>query len=349
LDSGTNSVNWHAVDKWTARENLNTYWRPYGYPSIMGVETSAFSQAEQMPKWSVPAKAIVSAAINGAFFTKKENPNQAIRPEEIIASAEACIAEGAQIVHVHARDARGYNVLATDSFKDVLVELRGRHPEIAFDACLVAVNDQECSDLRSMLRSGLIDAVPVNTTAIILGDNLFVKPPQAIIEKTRLILDAGLTPQIAVYTDADVDNARRFLIDSGLVAPPVTWLVVPGLPGCSPMYGPESMIDGFLRIVRLIRHVDPEAVIIACAGGRASLYLANLALLMGLHVRIGSEDTVWKWPHREDRIESNAEVFKIVRTMAESLGRELMSADDFRKLTRSRQAVSRSLQAQGRV
>jgi 3-keto-5-aminohexanoate cleavage enzyme len=96
------------------------------------------------------------------------------------------------------------------------------------------------------------------------------------------------------------------------------------------MYNPESMIDGFLRIVRLIRHIDPKGVIIACAGGRASLYLANLSLLMGLHVRIGSEDTAWKWHHRDDRIESNAEVFRIVRAMAESLGRELMSADDFR-------------------
>jgi hypothetical protein len=53
------------------------------------------------------------------------------------------------------------------------------------------------------------------------------------------------------------------------------------------MYIPESMIDGFLRIVRLIRHIDPKGVIIACAGGRASLYLANLSLLMGLHARIG--------------------------------------------------------------
>ena len=34
------------------------------------------------------------------------------------------------------------------------------------------------------------------------------------------------------------------------------------------------------------------------AGGRASLYLASPSLLMGLRVRVGSEDTVRKWPHR---------------------------------------------------
>jgi len=331
----TNSVNWPIVEKWVDRETIATYWRPYGYPSIMSVGSSVFSAAEQMPRWQIPQKAIVSTAINGAFFTKRENPNQAHAAQDIIASAKACIARGAQIIHVHARDQRGYNVLTETGFRDILEQLRADHPSVAFDACLVAVNDDECDELKKMLRSGLIDAVPVNTTAIILGDNLFVKPPHAIIEKTRLVLDAGLTPQIAVYSDADVDNARRFLIDSGLVAGPLTWLVVPGLPGCSPMYDPHSMIDGFLRIVRLIAHVDPGATIVACAGGRAGLYLANLALLMGHHVRVGSEDTVWKWPHRDELIESNAEVFEIVRGMVDGLGRELMTGDEFRDLMRA--------------
>ncbi|WP_249123287.1 MULTISPECIES: 3-keto-5-aminohexanoate cleavage protein [unclassified Bradyrhizobium] len=328
------TINWPMVRKWVDRENMATYWRPYGYPAVMQADRSMISGAEQMPRWSVPRQAIVSTAINGAFFSKQQNPHQALTAQEIIASAEDCIARGAQIIHVHARDERGFNILSTSAFRDVLAELRSRHPQVAFDACLVAVNDEECSELEKMLDAGLVDAVPVNTTAIILGDNLFVKPPHAIIEKTRLILDAGITPQIAVYTDADVDNARRLLIDSGLVRGPLTWLVVPALPGCSPMYDPQSMIDGFLRIVRLITHVDPGATILACSGGRASLYLANLALLMGLHVRVGSEDTIWKWPHRDDLITSNAEIFEIVRDMVASLGRELMSAGEFRSLLR---------------
>ena len=325
-----NTVNWNRVQKWTERERINTYWRPYGFPAVMSAGASAFSDAEQMPRWDVPPKAIISAAINGAFFTKRENPHQAIRPEEIIASAEECIAAGAQLVHVHARDERGYNALSTGTFRDILGELRRRHPSILFDACLVAVNNEESDEMEAMLASGLVNAVPVNTTAIILGDNLFVKPPHAIIEKTRMVLDAGLTPQIAVYTDGDVDNARRLLIDSGLVRGPLTWLVLPGLPGCSPMYDPTSMVEGLMRQVRLIRHVDPQANIMVCAGGRASLYLANLALLLGLHVRVGMEDTVWKWPHRDELIESNAAVFAMVRDMALALGREVMPADECR-------------------
>ncbi len=337
-----NTINWERVRKFAERERINTYWRTYGLPAIVDPNRSHVSGADPMPRWKAPPKAIISAAINGAFFTKAENPDQPITPADIIASAEECIAEGAQIIHVHARDAAGYNVLDLGLFGEVLVELRNRHPKLSFDACLVAVNDEECDGLEAMLKAGLIDAVPVNTTALILGDNLFVKPPHAIIEKTRLILEAGLTPQIAVYTDGDVDNARRLLIDSGLVKGPLTWLVLAGLPGCTPMYSAESMVDGLMRQVRLIRHVDPDAVIVVCAGGRASSHIATLALLLGLHVRVGMEDTVWMWPHRDELIRSNAAIFRMVRTMAESLGRELMTAEEYKalsSLTLQRQAA----------
>ena len=328
-----NTVNWDRVSKWVARDGgAQAQWKVFGMPAIMSVGHTAFSDAEPMPRWEAPPKLILSTAINGAFFTKNENPNQAVTPEEIIRSAEECITAGAQIIHVHARDERGYNVLDTGLFKEVLTHLRRTHNHVALDACLVAVNDDEERMMSEMMTLNIMEGVPVNTTAIILGDNHFIKSPAAIIEKTRRALDAGLTPQIAVYSDADIDNARRYLIDSGLIQGPLNWLVLPGLPGCSPMYDPETMVDGFMRMVRLIRHIDADSTIIACTGGRTSSYLATLAILMGVHVRVGMEDTVWKWPHRDDKITSNVEVFTQISGIAAALGRELMTADEYRAL-----------------
>lgn len=326
----TDTIDWARVDKLSAREHLSAYWRVYGAPTIVGPGNSALSGAVNMPRWEIDDRVLISAAINGAFFTKRENPHQAITTKEILASAEECIAEGAQVVHVHVRDEKGYNVLDAGLFKEVLTELRGRHPNVALDACLVAVNEAECGEMDRMFKAGLMEAVPVNTTAIILGDNLMVKPPHVIIDKTRKALEAGLVPQIAVYNDADIDNARRFLIDSGLVKPPFTWLVLSGLPGCSPMYSPETMVDGIMRMVRLIKHIDPASMIILCAGGRGSLYTASLGLLLGCHIRVGMEDTVWKWPHKDDLIDSNAKVFAAMRDIASSLGRRLMTSQEYR-------------------
>ncbi|MGY4400741.1 3-keto-5-aminohexanoate cleavage protein [Bradyrhizobium sp. USDA 3315] len=327
-----NRVNWEQVNKWLGRTGLQMTWQPYGLPDIMDPYSSRFSDVEPMPRWAVPPKVAISAAITGAFHSKKVNPNQPTTIEEIRKSAEECILAGAPVVHIHVRDEKGFNVLDQRLFEEVILPLRKAYPKVSVDACLVAVNQEESEEMHRVLKSGLLDAVPINATSVMLGDNMFVKSPHGMIEKTRLTLAAGMIPQIGVYTDGDVDNARRFLIDTGLLEPPTFWGVLPALPGCSPMYDTESMIDGLLRTVRLIKRVDPTAAIMVCAAGRASTYVAVLAMLMGLHVRVGMEDTIWKWPHKDDVIESNAKQFEMVAGVAQALGREIMSPDEYRQL-----------------
>lgn len=324
-----NKIKWDHVDKWYAREAIKTQWKPWGIPEIVDPEGSAFADVDPMPRWKVPQKIAISATMNGAFFTKSANNAIPVTPEEILASAEECIKAGATIIHMHVRDDKGYNVLDVDRFRRVIEPLRERHPHVAIDGCLVAVNDDESRAMEQMMTAGLLDAVPINTCAILIGDNMFLKSPHAIIKKAQLALQAGITPQLAVYSDGDVDNARRFLIDSGLLEPPYFWLVLPALPGCSPMYSPASMISGLTRYVDMIREVHQDSIISVCAAGRASTYLTTLATLMGLHIRVGMEDTVYKWPHRDDRLSSNVEHFKLAKTIAESLGREVMSAVEY--------------------
>ena len=324
-----NKIKWSHVEKWFERESMKTHWKPWGIPEIVDPRGSAFADVDPMPKWKVPEKIAISATMNGAFFTPAANPNIPTTPAQIIRSAEECIEAGATIIHLHVRDEKGYNVLDVDLFRRVIEPLRERHPDIVIDGCLVAVNDEESQQMEKMMSACLLDSVPINTCAILIGDNMFFKSPHAIIRKARLALEVGLTPQIAVYSDGDIDNARRYLIDSGLLEPPFFWLVLPALPGCSPMYSPESMISGLTRYVGMIREISQDSIISVCAAGRASTYLTTLATLMGLNIRVGMEDTIYKWPHKDDRITSNVEHFKLALTIAQSLGRELMGAKEY--------------------
>lgn len=326
-------VKWDQVDKWVDREGLVTKWKAYGMPEALDPFTSRFADVAPMPRWEVPRKVFISTTITGAFFSKRTNPNHPITPDEIRASAEACIQAGAPNIHIHVRDDRGYNVLDIDRFRQVIAPLRAKYPDVTFDGCLVAVNDEESAAMEPAMDTMLFDALPVNTTALCCGDSMFVKVPHVIIKKAHLVESRGLKPLISVYTDGDIDNARRFLIDSGVVKKPLSWLVLPGLPGCSPMHNPRQMVDGLMRMTQAIKDIDPDSFITVCAAGRASTYLATLAILMGLHVRIGMEDTVWKWPHREDILDSNAAHFMQVKAIAELLGRETMTAAEYRAAT----------------
>jgi 3-keto-5-aminohexanoate cleavage enzyme len=328
--SGNDKVHWTHVKKWVEREGLITKWKAYGMPEAMDPFTSRFVDVAPMPRWDIPQKVMISTAITGAFFSKRTNPNQPITTEEIRKSAEECIKAGAPNIHIHVRDEAGFNVLDASLFREVIAPLRAKYPQVTFDGCLVAVNEAESAAMEPTMDTMLFDALPVNTTAICCGDSLFVKAPHVIIEKARLVEARGLKPLIAVYTDGDIDNARRFLIESGVVRKPYSWLVLPAMPGCSPMHNPRQMVEGLMRMVGAIKDIDADSFIAVCAAGRPSTYLATLAILLGLHVRVGMEDTVWPLPHRDELITSNVDAFLRVKKIAELLGRELMTPAEYR-------------------
>ena len=210
--------------------------------------------------------------------------------------------------------------------------LKEEFPDLAVDGCLVAALDGEWEKMIEVLDAGLLDAVPINPTATYVGDSLFVKPVPVLLEKTRLIVESGARPLIACYTDGDVGNADRFLFRSGLVEPGASWLILPALPGCSPMENPRQMVAGLTRIAAAIYDVDPEATILVCAAGRATMSVVTVAAALGLHVRVGMEDTVWLWSHREDLVDSNVQFLELAKQLAGVLGREVATQTEYREL-----------------
>lgn len=328
-------IDWDRVNRGVARENERMIWRPYGAPTVLDLEHSTFHDAPISVPWNIPETLAVSVAITGAFFRKNQNPNQPITPTEIRDSARQCLEAGASTVHIHVRDDDGFNVLSLDRFAEVIEPLKRDYPDLSVDGCLVPALDGEWDEMKRVLQTKLLDGAPINTTTTYIGDSLFSKPAPVMIEKVRLIVESGGIPEIAVYTDADVSNADRFLIKSGLIKGPFFWLILPALPGCSPMENPRQMVEGLTRMVTTIRDVDPDGVIMVCAAGRASMYVATLAAAMGLHIRVGMEDTYWLWPHRDDRVQSNVQTYELAAKLGEVLGRRIATRQEYTDMLRA--------------
>jgi 3-keto-5-aminohexanoate cleavage enzyme len=238
------------------------------------------------------------------------------------------------------RGDNGYNTLDRERFKAVVNPLREEFPGISVDGCYVTALQGEWDEMKIAIDEKILDGVPVNTAVLYNGDALFAKPAPLMIEKTRLILESGAAPIVAVYTDADVNNAERFLFRSGLLGPGQVWCVLPSIPGASPMENPHQMFTGLLRLVELVRDVDPEAKIFVCAAGRASVFLATAAALLGLHIRVGMEDTVWKYPHKDEKLTSNLEAFLQIKQIVEALGREVATPTEYREIMGVKPLVS---------
>lgn len=326
------TIDWDRVKAGVAREKEKMIWKPYGIPTIMDLEFSSFHDQPISKPWEIAEEMAVSVAITGAFFRHDQNPNQPLTPKEIRESAREVLLAGASTVHIHVRDDNGFNVVSLDRFREVIAPLKEEFPDLAVDGCLVPALDGEWAEMQRVLKSGLLDAAPVNATATYVGDSLFAKPAPILIDKTKMILDCGLVPEIALYTDADVSNADRFLMQSGLIKEGAVWLILPALPGCSPMNNPRQMIEGLSRTVGAIRDIDPTAIISVCAAGRAAMYVATLASIMGLHIRVGMEDTYWMWPHRDDRITSNMQSYAVGAQLAEVVGRKVATRAQYMSL-----------------
>jgi len=333
-------VNWGRVEKALERERHRMIWRPYGLPNVGSPTTSVFVDEVIQPPWRVPDRMLVSVAITGAFLMPTDNPDQPITVDQIRDEAIACAGDGASTIHIHVRDDNGYNTLSLERFAAVISPLREQYPDLAVDGCLVPALDGEWDEMRRVLESGLLDAVPVNTTATYVGDALFAKPIPVILEKTRLVREAGAKVIIACYVDGDISNADRFLFKSGLVESPSYWLILPALPGCSPMANPRQMADGLLRMSSAIYDVDPYATVMVCAAGRASTWLVALAASLGLHIRVGMEDTLWRWPHREDKITSNRVMLGAAKDIGALLGRQIASHAEYRSMVGMQDARS---------
>ena len=333
-------IEWDRVDQALNRDGHRMVWRPYGLPEVANLERSAFFDEPISGPWDMPEKVFVSVAVTGALISTRGNPAQPIHQADIIEQALACAGAGASAIHIHVRDDAGYISLSYDRFEEAASALRAKHPHLAIDGCLVAALPGEWEAMRRVLEDGILDGAPINTTAVHLGDALFAKPLPYVLKKTQLIIESGAKPIIACYTDGDVSNADRMLYRSGLLQHGQNWLILPALPGCSPMDSPRQMLEGLLRMVTLIKDVDPDAVIAVCSAGRASLYVATAALLLGLNIRVGMEDTVWRWPHRPDKLTSNMVALQSALTLCETLGIEVADHQEYRRIVGMRPATT---------
>jgi uncharacterized protein (DUF849 family) len=150
----------------------------------------------------------------------------------------------------------------------------------------------------------------------------------------------GVKPEIVVHDCGEIDLARRKLIDTGILQKPYNWIVLFGLPfsrGRTLISGTwvrdtQDTAQQLFMMVNQIRSLDPGSHITVCAAGRATLYITTLATMLGIHIRVGTEDTGWKYPHRSDRFANNLEVFEAARDIASRLGREPATADEYRAM-----------------
>jgi uncharacterized protein (DUF849 family) len=299
------------------------------YPFVAGFEIQ--------PKWNIPEKIAINVAVSGRASTQEEDGEAyPASVEDYLVAAGEVIEEGACGIHVDfsfIKDKKGRrldrDVSQIEAYKTVLGPLRERFGW-GFVANVNVLNGDTFEDCMSPARAGLCEVAPCAAG----------HPDAFMVPAFRTLEELGVKPEIVVHSSGEIELAKRKLIDTGIIRKPSYWIILYGLPfnsGRTLISGTwvtntQDMAQHLFMMVGQIRQVDPTAVMTVCAAGRSGLYMTTLATMMGLNIRVGTEDTTWKYPQSNERFESNLQMYRMARDMAGLLGRKPATADEYRAM-----------------
>ncbi len=157
-----------------------------------------------------------------------------------------------------------------------------------------------------------------------------------------------MKPEIVIHSSGEIELAKRRFIDTGILEKPYYFIILYGLPFdsgrtlLSGTWAPntQDMATQLFLMVDQLKRLDDDVQITVCAAGRPALYMTTLATMLGLHIRVGTEDTFWRAPHRNEIVSGNLEMFEAARSIAAHLGRRVATADEYRSVLGLRRATS---------
>jgi len=285
------------------------------------------------PKWNIPEAIVIKAAVVGRPPGRKgspvpNNPGEVptdAQMKEIIRQSMECIEAGACCIHYHA-----VGVTPDDWIKDWMrfVEpIKKKYgDDVVFDLSLCTRDKWEDEMYLIDKMHEICEFTPCNIS--LGGTGMGRKFLQAEFAYNQ---EKGIKPEIACYFDGDIDRAKVFLVDTGVLKMPAWWDLLPSYTiGGTPMYNEFVMAEMIMNQVRQIRYITPNSQIMCTGSGRASSSLMAMCMMLGLHVKVGMEDVYFWHPNKDDVLDNNLESVKHAVTLAKCLGRRPATANEFR-------------------
>ncbi len=232
----------------------------------------------------LPLPLLIAVAPTGAHKSKADHEALPMEPREIAVTAARCRLAGAGLLHLHVRDERGEHSLSPARYREALQAVRtvaGREllVQISTEACGRYSLDQQMATVRNLK----VDAASYALREFFAGE---VVDPR-VVEFFAWVTGLGVGGQFTLYTPAE--QARL----QGLVARRVLPVSRPHALFVLPRHGASQQSDpGELHAFLQGWPTDwPWSV---CADGPSELAVADLAIRLGGHVRVGFEHNLYE-------------------------------------------------------
>lgn len=285
------------------------------------------------PPWDIPELVVVTAAVSGRIVRNNAAGHDrfGLDFDSYADAAAQSINAGACGIHL---DVLGIpkiaesNLTLPEKYRRIYDGINARTQRDWICDANVLTGDTFAENMYA-ITAGLAETVP-------MAPNF---PVDWMESTAHVATEHGVRLTFSIHSAAEVDLAERLVLKKGILKERPMWGILIGYPYddtttrlATYLKHPKAMMTELIQIVDRIREIDPDAYIVVPSAGRASQYLITTAMLLGLHVRVGTEDTAFKFPHRNDLLDSSVESVERARLTAEALGRRLATAEEARAL-----------------
>lgn len=239
-------------------------------------------QRADAPSITAPPVSI-AVAPNGARMTRADHRGVPITPRELAQCAEACVAAGAALLHLHVRDAMGRHSLAPCDYRPALEAIRAR----VGDALIVQVTTEAAGRYTTAMQLEAARELAPEALSLAVrewwGDRALYHDVAQFLTELHA---RGALVQYIVYDRDDLALCARLHAEGTIPQRRPHVLIVLG------SYTDQR--DGHpLDLVPLRNALPAGWRWSVCAFGAEELRCVMAAALLGGHARVGFENNTW--------------------------------------------------------
>jgi 3-keto-5-aminohexanoate cleavage enzyme len=265
---------------------------------------------------------LVTVAPTGAETSKDDCPQLPTTLEELVATAVACEAAGAAMIHVHVRDDDHRPTLDLTRLADTVQALKESTDLVVQLSTGGSVHDP--LDQRLRVLDARPDSCSLTMGTTNFGDDVFSNPWPFICELYQLAQERGVVPEFELFDLGQVHALGRLLDQYGLpTGGRVHCDFVMGVPGAMPGTA-DALVAGVAALPSVVTSWSATGV------GRATLPVMLASLAKGGHLRVGMEDVLTI--SRGVPVDSNAQLVQRAVALADLAQRRPMTASEAREL-----------------
>lgn len=294
------------------------------------------------------APAIVTCAITGGNNGKESNPNLPETVEEQVESAVEAYKAGANMIHIHTRVPDNTSMMSFDPelYEEVNIKIREKCPDVIINnTCIcgrgidpgkMAISPSMESIIAAGAEVGSVDvsnyfsSIPmapregINDGKPWMLERGYCISQKGALDSVKKMQAIGMKPEFECFAMTDFHYVN-WLMKNGYVdafgAP--NWIHFVFTVGGSNWPTPE-----FFNTLK--QNTPRNSMLGIIAAGAQQWSVLTMALIHGLHVRVGMEDSVYLEKGR--KADSNAQLVEKIIKISNLLGRPVATCEQARKM-----------------